>query len=148
MADMPRDIKQVKTARQNLKEKNNKDQFASLLDLSRKEPAVRNLQWNPSPRVVFCTDEQLMQIVEECCSLDSKSVLAIDTTYNVGDFYATSTTYQSSKLVHSRTGKPAILPGPAMFDVRRAEKDFKYFCYSLLEINKGFEGISFLSGER
>ena len=148
MADMPRDIKQVKNACQNLKEKDDKDQFASLLDLSRKEPAVRNLQWTPSPRVVFCTDEQLMEIVEECCSVDSKSVLAIDTTYNVGDFYVTSTTYQSSKLVHSRTGKPAILPGPAMFHVRRAEKDFKYFCYSLLEINEGFEGISFLGGDR
>ena len=103
MADMPRDIKQVKNARQNLKEKDDKDQFASLLDLSRKEPAVRNLQWTPSPRVVFCTDEQLTEIVEECCSMDSKSVLAIDTTNNVGDFYVTSTTYQSSKLVHSRT---------------------------------------------
>lgn len=144
MADMPRDIKQVKNARQNLKEKNNKDQFASLLDLSRREPAVRNLQWTLSPRVVFCTDEQLTEIVEECCSVDSKSILAIDTTYNMGDFYVTSTTYQSSKLVHSRTGQPAILPGPAMFHVRRAKKDFKYFCYLLLEINKGFEGISFL----
>ena len=57
MADMPRDVKQVKNARQNLKEKEDKDQFASLLNLSRKEPAVRNLQWIPSPRMVFCTDE-------------------------------------------------------------------------------------------
>ena len=148
MADMPRDIKQVKNARQNLKEKEDKDQFASLLDLSRQEPAVRNLQWTPSPRVVFCTDEQLMEIVEECCSVGSKSVLSIDTTYNVGDYYVTSTTYQSSKLVHSRTGKPAILLGPAMFHVRRAEKDFKYFCYALLEINEGFEGVSFVGGDR
>ena len=35
-----------------------------------------------------------------------------------------------------------------MFHVRRAKKDFKYFCYSLLEINKGFEGISFLGRDR
>lgn len=34
MADMPRDLKQVKNARQRLKEKDENDQFASLLDLS------------------------------------------------------------------------------------------------------------------
>ena len=45
MADMPRDIKQVKNARQKLKEKEENDQFAGLMDLSRQEPAVRNLQW-------------------------------------------------------------------------------------------------------
>ena len=145
---MPRDIKQVKNARQKLKEKEDNDQFASLLDLSRQEPAVRNLQWTPSPRVVFCTDEQLIEIGEECCSIGSKSVLSIDTTYNVGDYYVTSMTYQSSKFVHSRTGKPAILPGPAMFHIRRAEKDFKYFCYSLFEINEGFEEVSFVGGYR
>lgn len=93
MADMPGDIKQVKNARQNLRAKEDKDQFASLLDLSRKEPTVCNIQWALSPRVVFCTDEQLTKIVEECCSVDSKSILAIDTTYNMGDFYVTSTTY-------------------------------------------------------
>ena len=148
MADMPRDIKQVKNARQKLQEKEENDQFASLLDLSRQEPAVRNLQWTPSPSVVFCTDEQLEKIIEECCTIDSKSILSIDTTYNVGNFYVTSTTYQSSKFVHSRTGKPAILPGPAMFHVRRSEKDFKYFSHSLLEVNQGFEEIAFVGGDR
>ena len=148
MADMPRDIKQVKNARQNLKDKTDQDQFVSLLDLSKHEPSVRNLQWTPFPRVVFCTNEQLEEIVEECCSLKSKSVLSIDTTYNIGDFYMTSTTYQSSRLVHSRTRKPAVLPGPAMFHARKAEKDFRYFSYSLLEVNDKFEDISFVGGDR
>lgn len=138
MADMPRDIKQVKNARQKLKEKEENDQFASLLDLFKQEPAVRNLQWTPFPRVVFCTDEQLEEIIEECCSIDSKSILSIDTSYNVGNFYVTSTTHQSSKFVHSRIGKPAILPGAAMFHVRRSEKHFKYFSHSLLEVNLRF----------
>ena len=148
MADMHRDIKQVKNARQRLKEKEENDQFASLLDLSRQKPAVRNLQWTPSPRVVFCSDEQLEEIIEECCSSDSKSTLSIDTTFNVGNFYVTCTTYQSSKFVHSRTGKPAILPGPGMFHVRRSEKDFKYFSHSLLEVNQGFKEIAFVCGDR
>jgi len=145
---MLRNVKQVKNTRQKLNEKEENDQFASLLDLSRQEPTVRNLQWTPSLRVVFCSDEQLEEIKEECSSIDSKSILSIDTTYNVGSFYVTSTTYQSSKFVHSRTGKPAILPGPAMFHVKRSEKDFKCFSHSLLEINQGFEEIAFVGGDR
>lgn len=109
---------------------------------------MRNLQWTPSPRVVFCSDEQLEEIIEECCSIDSKSILSIATTYNVGNFYVMCTTYQRSKFVYSRTGKPAILPGPAMFHVRRSEKDFKYFSHSFLEVNQGFEEIAFVGGDR
>ena len=95
-----------------------------------------------------CSDEQLEEIIEECCSIDSKSILSIDTTYNVGNAYVTSTTYQSSKFVHSRIGIPAILTGPAMFHVRRSEKDFKYFSHSLLKVNQGFEEIAFVGGDR
>ena len=50
IADMPRDIKEVKNARQRLKEKDENDQFASLLDLSRQEPAVRNLHGGLLPQ--------------------------------------------------------------------------------------------------
>ena len=125
MADMPRDVKQVTNARQMLNEKESKNEFARLLALPKDTPYVKNLQWTPSPRVVFCTDEQLHEIVKECCSTKSQSILAIDTTYNVGDFYVTSTSYQSSKFIHSRTGKLAVLPGPAMLHIRRSEKGFK-----------------------
>ena len=106
------------------------------------------LQQTPSPRVVFCTDEQLDEIVKECCSAKSQSILAIDTTYNVGDFYVTSTSYQSSKFIHSRTGKLAVLPGPAMLHVRRSGKDLKYLIYTLLEQNDQLECIAILGGDR
>ena len=90
---MPRDVKQISNARQTLKEKEEEDEFASLLGLARQDPAIRNLQWNPNLRVVFATDQQLAEIVDECCSPTSQCILTIDTTYNIGDFYVTSTTY-------------------------------------------------------
>ena len=58
-ADMPRDVKQISNARQILKEKEEHDEFASLLGLARQDPAIRNLQSIPNPRVVFATDQQL-----------------------------------------------------------------------------------------
>ena len=106
------------------------------------------MQWTPNPRVVFATDQQLAEMVEECCSPGSHSILSIDTTYNVGNFYVTSTTYQSSKFIQTRTGKPAVLPGPAMFHVRKSEKDFKYFAHTLLEHNDKIKRIAFVGGDR
>ena len=148
MADMPRDVKQIKNARQKLNEKESKNEFARLPALAKDTPSVRNLQWTPNPLVVFCSDEQLHEIARECCSTKSQSILAIDTTYNVGDFYVTSTSYQSTKFIHSRTGKPAILPGPVMLHIRRSEKDFKYFTNTLLEQNDQLERIAFVGGDR
>lgn len=69
----------------------------------------------PSPRVVFCTDEQIDDVMQDCCSIDSTSILSIDTTFSIGNFYLTSTTYQSSEVVNRNTGKHTNLPGPATF---------------------------------
>ena len=147
-ADMPRDVKQISNARQTLKEKEEEDEFASLLGLARQDLAIRNLQWNPNLRVVFATDQQLAEIVDECCGPTSQSILTIDTTYNIGDFYVTSTTYQSTKFIQTRTGKPAALPGPAMLHVRKSEKDFKYFSHTLLEHNDKIKRVAFVGGDR
>lgn len=56
-ANMPRDAKQISNARQVLKGKEEQNEFAALLALTTQDPAIRNLQWNPNPRVVFATDE-------------------------------------------------------------------------------------------
>ena len=112
--DMPRDFKQISNARQDLKEKEKQNEFVALLGHAKQDAGIRNMQWTPNPRVVFATDQQFAEIVEECCAPGSRSILSIDTTYNVGDFYVTSTTYQSSKFIQTRTGKGAVLPGPTM----------------------------------
>lgn len=121
-ADMPRNAKQISNARQALKEKEEQNEFVALLAHAKHDAAIRNMQWNPNPRVVFATDQQLAEIVEECCTPGSQSVLSIDTTYNVGDFYVTSTTYQSSKFIQTRTGKAAVLPGQQCFTSTKARR--------------------------
>ena len=146
--DMPRDVKQISNARQAIKEKEVQGEFVSLLGYANQDKAIRNMQWTPNPRVVFATDQQLAEMVGECCSPGSHSILSIDTTYNVGNFYVTSTTYQSSKFIQTRTGKPAVLPGPAMLHVRKSEKDFKYFAHTLLEHNDKIKRIAFVGGDR
>jgi len=106
------------------------------------------MQWTLNPRVVLATYQQLAEIVEEGCVPGSHSKPSIDTTYNVGDVYVTSTTYQSSKFIQTRTGKAAVLPGPAMLHVRKSEKKFKYFAHTLLEHNDKIKRIAFVGGDR
>ena len=147
-ADLPRDRKQVVNARQRAQTKVHEDEFASLLDLSRNDHAVRNLQWTPSPRVVYFLDEQVDDIQRECCRPESTSILSIDTTFNVGNFYVTTTLYQSEKVVSKTTGKAAHLPGPAMFHTTKTQRDYLYFVHTLLESNYALERIAYLGGDR
>lgn len=60
----------------------------------------------------------------------------------------TLTTYQRTKFIQTRTGKPAALPGPAMLHMRKDEKDFKYFSHTLLEHNDKIKRIAFVGGDR
>lgn len=122
-SDLPRDSKQVQNARQRATNKATQhDKFVSLLKLAKEDKTVHNLQWTPSPRVVICTEDQIKEIVKDRCSPGSTSILSIDTTFNVGNFYLTSPTFQSSKVLNKKTRKPANLPGPAML---HATKDWQ-----------------------
>lgn len=108
-ADFPRD------SRHHAQNKASVDEFASLLDLSNGSKTVHNLQWTPSPRVVYFLDEQVDEIVRECYRPDTRSILSIDTTFNLGNVYVTTTTHQNEKVITKKTGKAANLTGPAMF---------------------------------
>ena len=81
------------------------------------------------------------EIVENCCNPDSASVLSIDTTFNVGQFYVTSTTYQNPTFINQHTGKFVNVPGPALFHVCQDEPQFLFFCNTLLEANYEFEKV-------
>ena len=141
-AKLPRDSKQVKNAHQRVTSREREDEFASLLELAKEDVSIHNLQWTPSPRVVFCIDEQIDDIMRDRCSADSTTILSI------GNFYLTSTTYQSSKVVNRNTGKRANLPGPAMFHTTKSSRDYLYFIHSLLEANYGLERLTFLGADR
>ena len=147
----PRNIKQVKNARAKLKRaSNDEDEFYSLLALGKEMggSCIKGLQWTPSPRVVYVEDWQMAEIVENCCQPDLTCVLSIDTTFNAGQFYFTSTTYQNAKFVTRRKGKLANLQDPALFHVCQEESQFLFFCNNLLGTNYGFEKVRFVGGDR
>ena len=95
ISDVPRNLQQVKNARQRLRMKKQNDEFQDLLSCSAENDDVKGLQWTPTPRVVFVNKGQMDEIVTNCCGPNATGVFSIDTTYNVGNFYVTATSYQN-----------------------------------------------------
>ena len=134
--------------RANLSEDSKTDEFLGLFDLCQRENYLRNLQWTPSPRVVFSYEAVLDEIVKNGCQITSSCVLSIDTTYGIGNKFVTSITYEHAELLNCDTGKSANLPGPAMFHVCERKEDFVYFAQTLVQQNEKFENINFVGADR
>ena len=79
---------------------------------------------------------------------EKNPIFSIDTTYNIGDYYVTATSYQHPFLINVRTSKNANMPGPAMFHLTQERKDFLHFSHPLIERNEYFENLNFVGGDK
>ena len=64
---------------------------------------MRNVQVGHGVRAILATEEQLADVVRSCSNPEEYGIFGIDVTYNIGDFYVTTTTYE-----HSSTRPPGI----------------------------------------
>jgi len=61
--------------------------------------------------------EQQFDDIERFCACDDPtrgSVLGVDPTFNLGDFYVTPTTYEHKLLRNRKAGKHPVFIGPVM----------------------------------
>lgn len=147
-SDLPRSIDQIKYERQKIRKKTDVDEMATLLQTAKDNQYIRNLQWTPSPRMVVLTENALQDVVDCCTDPELFTPFTIDTTFNVGAFYVTTTTYKHLKLVDQRSGKHPSLPGPALFHLRQDTGQFLYFAQTLQEVNKNVGDILAIGSDR
>ena len=76
ICDVPRNLQQVKNARQRLRMKKQNDEFQDLLSCSAENDDVKGLQWTPTPRVVFVSQGQMEEIVTNCCGPNATDVFS------------------------------------------------------------------------
>ena len=126
VSDLSRNTRQGKYERSKLTQKTEVDELASFLDKSRNSTWIQNIQWTPCPRAVIASKGLLEDVVNNCCNPEKFGVFSIDTTYNVGDFYVTSTVYPHIKLASRSTGTAPYLPSPAILHVKQDESQFVY----------------------
>ena len=103
--DLPRDRKQVhnlKYASKNIPCTSANippaDVLAQVMQMCKQSSGsdayVRSVEAAPEPMCVVTTDQQLLDI-ERFCTGEMACVLSVDTTFNLGPFYVTPTTYQN-----------------------------------------------------
>ena len=122
--------------------------MTALLAYSSEHPGIlQNIQI-PIVRFVYAPDWLLENVVRNCCDTSKRCVLCLDTTYNIGPFYVTPTTYTRKDVLHRETKKPATFPGPAMIHATKEDGDFFYFAATLAEQNRSITTCKFIGGDR
>ena len=99
-------------------------------------------------KAVLATKEPLADVVRFCTNPEEFGILGIDVTYNVGDFYVTTTTYKHLAIVDTSTGKHPTFPGPMMVHTDEKEATFHYFASTLRELNSDIQNVLFIGSDR
>ena len=87
-------------------------------------------------------DRQVQDVKRFCANTTEKfSVLSIYTTFNIGDFYVTPTTYRHLLLGDRRTENPSLLLGPTLIHMRKDSDIFSYFGATLTGLENGTRNI-------
>ena len=99
---------------------------------------MRNVSFDDSVSCVLFTDQQLYDLDRFCANRGSTntSVLGVDPTFNLGEFYVTVTTYENLMLTNQKTGKHPVFIGPMLVQQRRTYENYFYFASELLKHQK------------
>lgn len=147
---VPRGISQVKYERAKLRKKHNKDALAELIEKCKdsKGEFVHGPQVGPSVRVALTSKSQLEDVVRFCCNPEEFSIFGVDVTYEIGDFFVTTTSYKHLMVIDKDTGCHPTFPGPFMVHTNESANDFHYFASTLKERNRDIENILFVGSDR
>lgn len=147
-SDLPRDRRQIYNTKQTASIKKEKsllpssvsrnDTLACIMQkckdtIATSEAFIRSVEAAPEPMCVLCTDQQLYNM-ERFCTLTPSSVLSIDPTFNLGNFYVTPTTFHFL-LVKNKQGRHPIVSGPILIHRTKKFEPFHYFASTLVRLN-------------
>ena len=123
--------------RAKLRKKHNKDALAELIEKCKdsKGEFVHGPQVGPSVRVALASKSQLEDVVRFCCNPEF-SIFGVDVTYEIGDFFVTTTSYKHLMVIDKDTGCHPTFPGPFMVHTNESADDFHYFASTLKERNR------------
>lgn len=86
---------------------------------------VRKVQLGQSGPMSFnASDQQLVDIDRFCTLPRGSTILSVDTTYNLGEFYVTNTAFKNLSLKNNKTGDHPVFLGPSVVHFRRDEEAF------------------------
>lgn len=126
------------------------DETIELLTLAASNPdVIGNLQFSPHVKFVVYTQCSLEHI-QEMCTVPGNllSVLQIDKTFKIGDFFVTSTCYQFGKVRRRDNGKRPWIPGPAVFHIKEDQSIHSHLASTMKQKNPAMKNILLIGMDR
>ena len=121
----------------------------SRLEASQLKPFIRRVQVTPELSCIVASDGQLNDLVRFCrTQFLPASVLCIDTTFNIGNFFVTPTTYKQKILVDTHYGKEPTLLGPTMIHMQTKAESYKFFGSSIVSLDDELSNILAIGSDR
>lgn len=151
-AETPRDRKQVYNFKRSerLKATNQqgkKDEiYAVMLQAAAEEeegeePFVHSIASWPEPMCILGFQYQFHDIARFCADPSNHCLLTIDTTFNLGNFYVTPTSYRNLLLETTRTGKNPLFLGPTLVHMTRSYAAYSHLLAKLKEVEPNIDDV-------
>ena len=103
---------------------------------------------NKQPSYILFLNQSLKDIERFCINTlaptSFHSILAVDTTYNIGGHYVTQTTYQNLSLFRKDTLKAPWFPGPVLIHRHQEEVDFSYMWQAVKRGNSKLKDLALI----
>ena len=140
ISEEPRDKKQAYNSRHSLSATSSvqKDEMLELHSQLRSHQEesgkgfLREISVTDSPHAFLALEDQLDNVVRFCTSPTRFSVLGVDATFKLGDFFVTLTTYKNLMLRSRRTGKHPVFLGPSFIHMSRNTEDYLMFTQAMV----------------
>ena len=150
--DIARDRQQAANFRRNVKEKENKvasscsDPLLTVMDRCKREQAdskvtfIREVSSAPEMLIVLANNFQLAEVKRFCTNPAHFSVLGVDVTFNVGEYYVCLTTYRDLML-KTKSGVHPVMLGPILLHQRKLFSSYYTLPATMIRYDPDLQGI-------
>ena len=145
MSSLPRNHQQISNYQRVEHKKDHNVLYSVMLECKlaqgSQELFVRDVKAAPDPQCVLSFDWHLQDMERFLTQPEEFGILTIDTTYNLGQFYVTPTTYPHLMLEDISTRKHPVMLGPVLVHQRMDFATFNYFASTLVGLNKTLRNV-------
>ena len=129
-ADIPRNRQQIRNFHRNSANNanGNEDDLTVMLFECKEQsktgdPFVREVVAAPELQVFLCNNLQLKDILRFCCNSINTSILGVDMTFNIGNYFVTVTVYRHKMLLTDKGVEPSMI-GPVLIHQNKTFKSY------------------------
>ena len=95
---------------------------------------VRCVSLAPEPVVILCTDFQINELKRCCIRSNNASVVSVDPTFELGNFYVTPICFLHPMFISRDTGRNPLFIGPILIHKRMTFQAYHFFASQLVNL--------------